>query len=206
MHIPSLTFGILAGATQLWGYYLYNKHVTRPNATSWAIWSFSALLDLASYFFITGDWMKNILPATCALASIYIFTKALYKKRLERPDRKDVALLGTDLTITGIWSVTNAVVANLLFQISAVISFIPLVRAIRKGKTDERESPWMVWTTAYALMLVSIAVNLTTWVELAYPIVHMIIHTWVWYEVARYHRRSWFHKKGSAIPESPLGY
>ena len=176
----SIVLGVFAGMIQLSAYWLYNKHVTRPNAVSWGLWAFAATLEMGSYLSMTEDVVKNILPIACALASIYIFVKTLIKRQYAWPDRQDQVIFAADLGITTIWALTNATVANVLFLLLSFISFVPLVRSVRRGDTDEHALPWAVWTVAYILMLASVALRLEDWVELLYPVVYIIIHGSVW--------------------------
>jgi membrane-associated HD superfamily phosphohydrolase len=180
----SIVLGIGAGMIQLYAYWLYNKHVTRPNAVSWGLWAFAAVLEMGSYLAMTEDLVKNILPIACALASIWIFAKAMIKHQFAKPDHKDMVVFWADIAITIVWLMTSALLANVLFLALSFISFIPLLRSVRRGDTDEQALPWAIWTVAYSLMLVSVALRLENWVELLYPITYIVIHGCVWAVVA----------------------
>lgn len=174
----SIFFGILAGAIQLWGYWIYNRRMgPQINIGSWAIWAIGGVIDLVSFIAITdGDWVVNILPAICAAAAVVTFGYAFVRRRFGWPDRVESGFIGLDVIITGIWYLTNAVVANVLYQLSNAASFYPLVRKLRTGEEKEDPLPWAIWTCAYALLFVSVALRLKHGVEMAYPLSHFATH------------------------------
>lgn len=176
----SIVLGFMAGATQLLGYWVYNKGAGESiNTGSWSIWAFGGIIDLVSYFAITGDWVVNILPAACALAAIGTFCYAIVHKRLSWPDRSDQLFMGVDGVITVVWiftSAVSAVLANLLYQVSTILSFMPLYRGLISGKEKERPLPWLIWTLAYSFLAVSVSLRLQRWEELAYPVSNIMVH------------------------------
>ena len=173
----SIALGFAAGATQLAGYWVYNKECSEKISTgSWSIWAFAGLLDLASYFVFTGDWVKNILPAVCAAAAFGTFCYAYVRKRLSWPDKVDRTFMGVDVVITVLWYFTSAVVANLLYQVSTVLSFLPMYRGQLSGREVEKPRPWIIWTLAYILFTASVSLRLERWEELAYPLSHVAVH------------------------------
>lgn len=173
----SIVLGFTAGAVQLYGYWVYNKGAgERINTGSWSIWALAGIVDLVSYFAITGDWVVNILPAVCAVAAVGTFGYAIVCKRFSWPDKIDWLFVGADGVITVIWVFTNAVLANLLYQASAVMSFIPMWRGQLSGAEKENPMPWLVWTLAYSLLTIAVSLRLQRWEELAYPVSHAVVH------------------------------
>lgn len=177
----SIVFGLLAGAVQLIGYIVYNYGAgEKINTGSWSIWAIGGAIDFASFFVLTeGDWVVSFLPAICGLAAFCTFLYAIIRKRFSWPDRTDWAFVGADGLITAIWYFTNVVIANLLYQISTVASFIPLCRGLLTGKEKEKLFPWLIWSLAYSLLTVSVLQRVEKWnelVQLAYPISHVAVH------------------------------
>jgi hypothetical protein len=173
-----VVLGVTAGIVQFIGYWIYNKRMgQRINVGSWGIWLVGGTIDLVSYLFVSdGDWVVNVLPAVCALAAIVTFGHALTRKRFGWPDKLEWTFLSLDGLITVLWLMTNALVANVLYQISNVASFVPLTRKLLSGKEQEDSLPWLIWTCAYSLLLMSVLLRLDNWVELAYPASHVAIH------------------------------
>lgn len=173
----SIVLGFMAGATQLLGYWVYNRGAgEKINTGSWSIWAFGGIVDLVSYAALTGDWVKDILPAACAVAAIGTFCYAIVKKRFSWPDKTDWAFVGLDGIVTVIWYFTNAVLANLLYQVSTVVSFLPICRGLLSGRENEKPMPWLIWTFAYSLLTASVFLRLQRWEELAYPVTHVAVH------------------------------
>ena len=173
----SIVLGFTAGAVQLLGYWVYNKKAgEKINTGSWSIWALAGVIDLVSYIALTGDWVVNILPAVCAAAAIGTFGYAFARKRLSWPDKVDWLFVGVDGVITVVWIFTNAVVANLLYQISTISSFIPMYRGQLAGKEKEDPLPWLIWTLAYSLLTAAAYLRLQLWEELVYPVSHVATH------------------------------
>ena len=172
----SIALGFMAGAIQLVGYWVYNKGAgEKINTGSWSIWALAGIVDLVSYVAVTGDWVVNILPAVCAVAAIGTFCYAITHKRFSWPDKVDWLFVGVDGVITIIWIFTNAVFANLLYQVSAVLSFLPMYRGQIRGTEKEKPLPWLIWTLAYTLLTASVFLRLERWENLAYPLTHVAV-------------------------------
>lgn len=172
----SVVLGFMAGAAQLIGYWIYNKTANeRINTGSWSIWALAGIIDLASYSALTGDWVKNILPAVCAVAAIGTFCIAIARKRFSWPDKIDWLFVGIDAAITVVWFFTNVVLANLLYQASTVLSFIPMYRGQLLGREKEEPFPWLIWMFAYGLLAVSVSLRIQRWEELIYPLTHILV-------------------------------
>lgn len=173
----SIVLGFTAGAMQLYGYWVYNRVAgDKINTGSWSMWALAGVIDLASYFAVTGDWVVNILPAVCALAAIGTFIYAYKRKRFSWPDKTDWAFVGADGAITVVWVFTNAVFANLLYQANSALSFVPMCRGLLSGREKEKLLPWLVWTLAYSILMWSVLLRFHRWEELAYPVSHVATH------------------------------
>lgn len=173
----SIILGFTAGAVQLAGYVVYNMGANgKINTGSWIIWALAGIIDFASYAALTEDWVINILPAVCALAAVTTFCYAFVRKRFRRPDKTDLMFVGVDGVITIVWYFTNVVVANLLYQVSTILSFLPMYRGQLMGREKEEPLPWVIWTFAYVLLTVSVALRLHRWEELAYPMTNVTVH------------------------------
>lgn len=173
----SVVLGFAAGATQLAGYWVYNRGAGgKVNTGSWVIWAVGGIVDLASFFALTGDWVINILPAVCAAAAVSTFGYAYARKRFSWPDPVDWLFVGADAAITVVWYFTNVVVANLLYQASAVASFVPMCRGLLSDKEREKPLAWLIWTLAYGLLTASVFLRLERWEELVYPVGNVVTH------------------------------
>lgn len=185
---------VVAGLLVLVAFLAYNRKSGKINTGTWIILAFGDSLDLASYFEMTDEWWKSIVPATFAIGSIFTFAYGCIRKRFSWPDRFDWNVVFLDLFIIGVWSWHESsslslslgshefappAVANLALQATAVVAFIPMYRALLTGREREHGSPWLMWTAAFALFFAASAHTYGTIEEIAYPIVGLLTHALV---------------------------
>lgn len=172
---------ISSGLLHLVGYSLYAKGIfsgnIKPNAASWSIWAFSAVLEGLSYIYVTNDVYKNILPIICTISSIALVVACFFRgsfKPLTSFEKKIVAL---DIIIMVIWYLTeSSFIANLLLVITAVISFVPIIKDTRDDPYSEDATPWFVWSLAYTFQLIVVVGRWQKWEDLLYPLVFLVLH------------------------------
>jgi len=177
----SPALGIVAGIVQVSGYIFYTKKINvgriRPNTASWSIWAFGAVLESTSYVYVTGDWVKNVLPIACAVSAIFMFLYCLRYGYFGRPSYLEWFLVYLDcFAIFLWWWYDSAIYANLFLVLTAVISFIPIIIHVWKDQMAEDSLPWFTWTTAYALLGLVVILRWEKWEDLVYPAVFLILH------------------------------
>ncbi len=177
-----IVLSFLGGFLHLIAFVIYIKQMlkgtSQPNTATWTLWAFLIVLNLSSYAVMSGDWVKAILPAAGAFASVSTFLFSLYKGKLSKLDRWDTLALGIGI-VSGLawWYFKSATYANLILQISILISFVPTYRGVLEDPRKERALPWYLWSTAY---LVGMIVILLRWqnqyVDLIYPFLCFLLH------------------------------
>lgn len=187
----AITCNLIAGVLVLFAFLLYNRKGGAINTGTWVILAFGDSLDLASYFEMTEEWWKSILPAAFALGSLFTLGYGCLRKRFSWPDRIDWCIVFADLAIIWLWSwydthsgvitigsrdIAAPAAANLAFQATAVIAFIPMYRGLIAGREREHAGPWLVWSLAFAVFFVSSIFTLATIEEIAYPVVGLVTH------------------------------
>jgi len=177
----SITLGVMAGLVQIFGYLLYIKKINigrvKPNTASWSIWAFGAVLESSSYIFVTGDWVKNLLPIACAVSAILIFLYCLRNGHFVKPTRFEWSLVFLDCMAIFIWWwYSSAVYANLFLVFIAVVSFIPIIVHAWRDPMVEDATPWFIWTFAYTLLAIVVVVRWEKWEDLVYPLVFIVLH------------------------------
>lgn len=185
---------LAAGFLVLVAFAAYNLKNGKISTGTWVILAFGDSLDLASYFEMTDDWWKSIVPAAFAIGSILTFGIGCIRRRFSWPDGFDWFIVLLDLAIIGVWSWSemNAVplyigthdfappaAANLALQATAVIAFVPMYRGLLAGKERERAMPWVLWTSAFVLFSASSLYTFSTIEEVAYPLVGLLTHALV---------------------------
>lgn len=189
-----LAISILSGVTQLWGYLIYAKYTIfgkiRPNAASWSIWAFGAVLESLSYIYLTGDVFKNILPIVCAISAVLFFIVCIVKGYFSRPSNFEISIVVLDIIIIIIWFITKSpFYANILLVITAVISFLPLIVNVYKNPKYEDSFPWFIWTLAYGLQIIVVFFRFEKAEDLIYPVVFFILHIIVAFLAIDYRKR-----------------
>ena len=179
--IPTLVLSVVASLSQVLGYWIYflkiREKKIKPNTASWSIWAFSAVLESVSYIFVTGDWVKNLLPIACALSAISLFLYCFKYGHFERLSGLDRSLVVADLFIILVWFLTQSpIYANILLVITAVVSFVPIIRTTWINPKGENATPWFVWTVAYCLLTVLVVVRWEKWEDLVYPLTFAVLH------------------------------
>ncbi len=177
----ALSFGILAGTAQLWGYWIYNREIfkgqIKPNAVSWGLWAGGSVIAFWSYALLTDDWVKNILPVACSVAVIFTFFYSLIKGRFEKPDKTSCIIAILDILVVIFWFVTKSeIYTNIFMQIDVFITFLPLFIEVWRNPEYEKPIPWFIWSMAYACMFISICLSYEKPWDLMYPIMYFILH------------------------------
>jgi len=183
------TCTLVACIVTILAFWIYNQKEDSINTGTWIILAVGDSLELASYFDMTGqDVWKSLLPGVFACGSIYTFIKACYQKRFCWPDNTDKVIICVDLGITFLWawsesndvallhSITNSAAANLGFQATTFLAFIPLYRGIVNGNEEEGILPWFLNMGAFVLFAISSILTYDDYVEIAYPIVNVLTH------------------------------
>lgn len=182
---------IAAGLLVLVAFLAYNLRDEKINTGTWIILAFGDSLDLASYFVMTEEWWKSIVPAAFAIGSILTFWIGCIRKRFSWPDGYDWGIVLLDILIIGMWSWQEAnatalsvwaheiappAAANLALQATAIIAFIPMYRALLHGRERERPVPWLLWSTAFVLFSATSILSADTVEEVAYPLIGLLTH------------------------------
>lgn len=176
---PALVLSLTAGAIATTAFIAYNLRGGNINTGTWFILFIGDGLDLWSYAEMTDqDLAKNIVPGVFALGSVVTFMVAFFRKRFEWPDAGDWFFVLLDSIITVLWRALGIsdTAANLLYQGTTILAFIPMCRGLLTGREREHFFPWLLWTFACFLFVISTSLELTRPEEMVYPIVTLIVH------------------------------
>lgn len=170
----AVVLGGVAGLLDLGAYLLYNKGMaheeSRPSVATWLLWVFISLLNSGSYLTLSGEWAKAIVPVASALACTWIFVLVLWRGKYDKSlNGWDKLVLGVSVGALVAWWHLDAHYANLCLQVAFAASFIPTVNGVWRDPRSEARVPWLMWTSAYVLLSVSIFCNWQSWSELVYP-------------------------------------
>jgi hypothetical protein len=177
----SVLLGILSGVLQLVGYWLYARHLLRseirPNSASWFIWAYGSLVEASSYFEMSGDVVKSILPMTCAVACIVTFFLIMRVGQFKKLKTLDYVCVAIDVTALIVWWVyQSATYAHLVAMSSVIISFVPIIWDTWSDPRSEKPMPWLVWTTAYAVATAVVFMRFEKWEDVVYSGMYFVCH------------------------------
>ncbi len=172
---------VAASLVLLAGYWLYNKKIayseTKPNATTWGLWALASFPVVLLYQDLTGDWIKGLLPFTCALAAIATFVHMVIRGSFQKPDRLDLEIFALDLVVVLYWVVTNdPIVSSVFLQIDIYITFIPILRSTWKFPRTEDPKSWFIWTVSYILFTIAVIMRWEKWWDLMLPVNYILLH------------------------------
>lgn len=164
---------------------------TPPNRWSWLIWTFSVLIEVATFKGISDDWLKVIPLATTPIACVVILRKVWQMKQngWESALDKVIDLASVILSFAAIfiWLRFSAEFWAHVVMICAVpVSYIPQWKETFKTghfcKGDEL--PWMLWTITDAINLALILHRLNDTIEIPYVVTELICHASVWFWIS----------------------
>lgn len=190
--LPYILAGVPLSIMVLYAFWLYCRDEEEINFGTWFILAYGDILDFGSYFSMTEKWWLNFVPFAFAVGSISTFFYALGQKRFGKIRRIDIFCITADIGITvlaltsgfslfgwiGPWfeDAGTATVANLAYQGTAIIAFVPMLWSQIEGREIENPTPWLLWAFVFGAFCVVMAYGYQKWEELAYPVVNLFTH------------------------------
>lgn len=141
-----------------------------------------------------ASWRELLLPAVCSLTSVVVAALCVRPTRMQKLAARDGGAFAIDALLTAayvaIWVAHErglsghfadiGVVALLICANAATLaSFAPILRSTYAQPDQERVTPWLLWATAYALLLAVTLrgfVSADRWPLLLYPGVNALLH------------------------------
>jgi len=177
-----LLLGLIPGLIHFTAFLIYNKQMlkgeSRPNTTTWTLWSVIATLNCISYIYMSGDAIKGVIAITGSILCVGTLMLSLVKGKLSKLNRWDIYVLMVGVVAVIFWWIfRSATYGNLILQACFLISFIPTYKYVIKNPKNEKGLPWFIWGFAY---LVAICIVLLRWnnqyQDLVYPILSCVTH------------------------------
>ena len=221
---------LLSGLLQAIGYIIYVRGSLRreiePNGATWMMFAYDTTLLVILHATLGANFTILLLPAVCATCSIGVavlgWLRAGFRWPEQRADR--AALVSCLLLTAGYVGLTvllvhglisrelhrNANIALVIFSNgSTCMSFVPLLRSVWRDPASERPAAWLVWASAYALLLASTLMH-HGWLEpelAIYPICNVLLHVAVAWLSSPWRRFAFAQGRGRAVglPGQPRG-
>lgn len=182
MNVP-LLFASLSGMTAFSGYVVYNVRVCQgasaPNATSWALWTAAAILNLATYFDMTGDLLKIIPPLVTPFGCFFTFVFAVYKKNYGPLSPIEWAAFGIGVMSALLWwRFHSSMYANMVLQTAIIAGFVPTYKSVFEDPLREDIIAWILFSLAYLFLCVTVFFRWSGNIpELVFPLLGLTLHS-----------------------------
>ncbi|MBP6860082.1 MAG: hypothetical protein KBC38_00765 [Candidatus Pacebacteria bacterium] len=190
--------GLLSGVLQVVGYAYYISYALRgnntPNPLTWFMFSYGTGLLFLLEYQQGASWQLLVLPGVCAACSIGVVFICLWRGGYSRtPDFIDGFVFGVDLLLTivygFIWALQNSgaitdkamesatMVIIIAWNFGVFTAFTPMTRAVNKRPEEEQPRPWIVWSAAYALLVIATLMDEAPGYFLLYPVINLFFHS-----------------------------
>ncbi|OHA15874.1 MAG: hypothetical protein A3A10_01245 [Candidatus Tagabacteria bacterium RIFCSPLOWO2_01_FULL_42_9] len=152
--------------------------MSSPNVATWTIWTYLVVLNVSSYYIMTGDLVKSFVGIISAIAVLLTFLISLVFGKFSRPKNIQLLMLAIGLVAGLVWWICrSATYANLIMQGCLVISFIPMFIELWGNPNKETPLSWFLWAAAYGM---AVAAVLLRWngnvVDIIFPLRSAVFH------------------------------
>lgn len=175
-------FGVCATVTAMLVYVVYFRQTVNgssvPNPATISIWFGVSVLNTITYFQVVSENVWQVLiSAVFATSAFALLGYALYAGKFAKFGRVETAALAIAIASAIFWKISgNADIANLLLQVTLLISFVPVIAGLLRNRLRENPAAWMIAVAAYLFATASVLTDYNgNWVSLAYPIGNGVI-------------------------------
>lgn len=175
-------FGVCAGVTAIFVYVVYIRQTVNgssvPNPATISIWFGVSILNAITYFHVVSEnaW-QALISITFAASAGILLGYALYAGKFAKFGKVEAVALTLAITSCVLWKTSgNADIANLLLQVTLLISFVPVIVGLLRNELRENPTAWTIAVIAYVFATTAVLTDYNgNWVSLAYPIGNGII-------------------------------
>lgn len=177
----TVTLGLIAALLHGVAYFTYNVQAkmgrSSPNAATWSVSAFLAILNAFSYREMSGDAVTTLQFFTGSIACVITFLYVLTIGKFSWLKLKEWALFALGLLATLIWwRFRNATGANIIILFAFLIAFIPTLEGVWRNPFKETPLPWVLWTIAFFITTANVVLRGNKLVALIMPIVLLVVH------------------------------
>jgi len=178
----SETFSVLSGLVMVAVVFIYFSQVvgnaSTPNPSTWVTCFGVMAMNTVTYYFVSQHSIRQIMTPliiTCGMMIILAFS--LVKGKFGRIGSVDILIFLLSVFVGILWKITeDPVVSNLFMQAILLLSFVPTVVGLWKGRLREKSLSWNLAVLSYCFLIASILSSPGwNWVQLAFPFVNGVI-------------------------------
>jgi hypothetical protein len=177
----TIVLGVTTALLHGVAYILYSQQVklgkSNPNAASWGVWAFLAILNALSYREMSGDVVASLQFFASSVACFLTFLYALSIGKFSRLTLGEWGLSALGLSSTIVWwQFRSATGANMIVLAAVITSFIPTLKGVWLDPFKEVPRSWILWTLAYLITTVNVILREGRPVTLITPVLLLIGH------------------------------
>lgn len=177
----TVVLGLMAALLHGVAYVLYNMQAklgkSSPNAASWSVWTFLAVLNALSYREMSGDVVTTLQFFTGSVACMITFLYVLTIGKFSKLKLKEWGLFTLGLLATVVWwKFRSAIGANMIILVALLISFIPTFEGVWRNPFKETPRSWALWTLAFLITTMNVVLRDGKSIALLTPIMLLIAH------------------------------
>lgn len=180
---------ILGGTFNAFAFWRYNKDVfvggTRPNAATWFLWSLVTLVNATSYYGMNVDWATLVVMVSDTTLCTVTFLFLLFVGKFGRLSKDNWIVIWLSIGAVVLWKATSAKQGNMMAQLPMVLSFLPILKDTRSGKTIEDPWVWVLWTSSFVINFITVYFTWSHREDFVYPIVAIVMHATLLYYAFR---------------------
>lgn len=178
----SNVLGASAGVTILIAYVFYlrqaMKGLSTPNPASWAIWLVAGTINSFTYFTVVeGNIWQSLYTIAVTFSVVVILIYSSLRGRFSPVTSLEVVTFLLALAIGVYWQMTsNDRIANLVLQAIFVLSYIPTIVGLLRGRAKESIASWLTAVIAYIMATLALLTNYPSdWIAFVSPVLNGII-------------------------------
>lgn len=182
MEVFLFTLSALLGIT---AYVLYfrdtHKSIIGPNRWSWLIWGVTTVVEVLTYFAVSGDILTSSVFIVSALSCIVITILVWKRMPWQKPSGTEILTVLASIAALVIWLVFHeAWWAHVVMLIAIPVAFIPTFKAAWENWREEDSPAWIFWTISDFIAFLYVLHRFKSYEELPYAIIETLCHATMW--------------------------
>lgn len=171
-----------ASAIFLIAFVMYNKGVlagkNTPAFAAWGLFSVITAVNCVTYLAWTESWINIAVLFTdfivCVGTAIIILIRLRWRVKVDWQDGT-IALISIIAIV--LWKVLGAETGNWFNQVAYTTAFFPNYRNVWRNPQDEPTKPWLLWTIAFVLNIIALALKQNTQpMDYVSPVICLVYH------------------------------
>ncbi|HRZ34343.1 MAG TPA: hypothetical protein P5276_00970 [Candidatus Paceibacterota bacterium] len=135
-------------------------------------------INTATYYFVSdGKLLSIVTPLVTIIGMVVIMVYATKVGRMGKIGRVDTVCFILAIVVGIFWQISkDSLISNLMMQVVFMISYIPTIVGLARGRLKEKALAWNMAVASYFFLILSIlSGERWTMAELIYPTINGLI-------------------------------